>query len=64
MSEKMLDLSNPSEQVEIRIRADGQVIWVNVDGICRLRICQIGEGIISLVDDRNITPLPFNTYGE
>ena len=37
---RLLDITNP-ENVEIRIRGDGKVIWVNVDGICRLRCCGI-----------------------
>ena len=32
----MLDITAP-EAVEIVIRADGKVIWVNIDGLCRLR---------------------------
>ena len=33
----MLDISKP-EDVDIQFSSDGQTLWVNVDGICRLRI--------------------------
>jgi Lon protease-like protein len=38
--------------VEVRVRADGRVLWVNVDGICRLRVCQIDQ--IEVEDERSI----------
>lgn len=41
--------------VEIQIRADRKVVWVNVDGVCSFRCCQIGELVI--VDD-SIALLP------
>jgi hypothetical protein len=41
----MLDITNPP-RVEIVVRADGKTIWVNVDGIYTLRICQIKYLII------------------
>ncbi len=34
------DITAP-DIVEIQIRDDRKVIWVNVNGICALRICQI-----------------------
>lgn len=36
----LLDITKP-EHVEIQIRNDGKVIWIHIDGITRLRICQI-----------------------
>jgi hypothetical protein len=41
--ESMLDITG-AQKVEIEIRADGKVVWVNVDDVCRLRVCRI-EGI-------------------
>ena len=43
---RMLDISSPEEQVEISVRqtfGDAKTIsiWVNVDGICRLRISRL-----------------------
>jgi hypothetical protein len=36
----MLDITAP-KGVQVQIRADGKVLWVNVDGKCVLRCCQI-----------------------
>lgn len=38
--DKTIDITAP-EVVEILIREDGEVVWVNVDGICRFRACRI-----------------------
>jgi hypothetical protein len=38
---KMLDIENPTEVVEITVKNNGTVVWINVDGVCLLRICQI-----------------------
>lgn len=27
--------------VEVKVRDDGKVLWVNIDGVCRLRVCRI-----------------------
>lgn len=45
----MLDITGPQE-VEIKISYDGRTVWINVDGICRLRCCRIEE--IDLTDAR------------
>lgn len=37
-----LDVSGP-ELVQIQIRQDGKVVWVNVDGLCLLRLCMISK---------------------
>jgi hypothetical protein len=50
---RMIDLTEPT-LVEIQIRSDGQVLWVNVDGECRLRVT--GAKIISVVDPRQEVP--------
>jgi hypothetical protein len=39
-----------AEVVEVRVRGDGKVLWVNVNGECVLRICQIKT--IEVADDR------------
>lgn len=44
-----LDFTGP-EVVELLIRHDGKVVWINIDGICRLRACQIKTVILQ--DDR------------
>lgn len=45
----MQDITRP-EIVEIQIRSDGKVVWVNVDGVCALRACNIKEVIV--IDER------------
>ncbi len=47
--ENFLDITG-SELVEIRIKHDGKVIWINTEEGCVLRICRIEELII--LDDR------------
>lgn len=37
----MIDITSPEYPIEIAIRNDGDVIWVNVDGKCVLRVCGI-----------------------
>ena len=48
-NDQMIDITAPSD-VEVKIRSDGKVVWVNVDGICKFRACQIGK--LELVDER------------
>jgi hypothetical protein len=51
--EPMIDVTAP-QVVEVSIRNDGKVVWVNVDGICRFRACQITTVILE--DKRNEEP--------
>lgn len=44
--EQMVDIAAPSI-VEVQVRADGKVLWVNVDGICRFRCCRIETIIVN-----------------
>jgi hypothetical protein len=43
--ELMIDITAPAV-VEVSVRNDGKVVWINIDGICRLRACQIETLII------------------
>lgn len=54
ISDQMVDITKP-QIVEIQISNNG-VIWVNVDGICRLRCCRIEKLVID--DQRVIYPTP------
>lgn len=45
-----LDFNAPEHGVDITIQADGKKVWVNVDGICRLRITAIQH--LEMHDDR------------
>lgn len=38
----MSDITAP-EVLEIIIHHDGQTVWINIDGTCRLRACRIKE---------------------
>lgn len=38
---EFVDITAPECGVEIQVRDDEQVIWVHVDGVTVLRICQI-----------------------
>ena len=46
---EMLDITGANE-VEIEVRHDNSVIWVNVDGVCALRICRIKR--VTLIGSR------------
>jgi hypothetical protein len=45
-----IDITAPNA-VHVQIRADSRVVWVNVDGSCRLRCCQIGQ--LQVIDERD-----------
>jgi hypothetical protein len=38
----VIDITN-AECVDIQISYKGDIIWVNVNGVCVLRICRIGH---------------------
>jgi len=44
----MIDILKPVD-VEVKIRGDGKVLWVNVDGKCRLRA---KVETLDLIDER------------
>ena len=46
---KSLDVTG-AEFVEIHIKADGKVIWINTETHCVLRICQIEN--LKVIDER------------
>jgi len=51
---KMIDIANPEQSVEVKIvRAslDNATLWVNVDGICQLRVTHIKDGIFSPIKE-------------
>ena len=43
-SRQMVDITGPQHEVEVLYR-DG-VLWVNIDGVCRLRCCQMGKAAL------------------
>lgn len=40
-----LDITG-AEIVQIQIRDDGAVVWVNIDGLLRLRVCQVKKVVV------------------
>ena len=48
---QMLDITAPEHGVQIQIRNDGKVIWIHVDGMTVLRICQIPR--LDIEDERH-----------
>jgi len=48
-----MDITAPEHGVQFHIRRDGEVVWVNVDGVTVLRICQIPK--FELTDDRSVS---------
>jgi hypothetical protein len=47
----MVDIISP-KNVQIQIKKDGKVVWINVDGACRLRCCRIGQ--LEIIDEREL----------
>jgi hypothetical protein len=45
ISEQMVDIFRPTQEVEIMY--SGGALWINVDGICRLRCTQIKPELIT-----------------
>lgn len=54
---QVLDItcSAATQEVEVSIKKDGKVLWVNIDGICRLRVCRIPYLVIKDDRSRSIT---------
>jgi hypothetical protein len=45
---EMMDITAPEHGVVVSVRDDEKVLWVDVDGICVLRICQIPSGRLEI----------------
>lgn len=41
-ADAMLDITAP-EIVQVQIDSNSKIVWVNVDGVCRFRACQIKQ---------------------
>lgn len=48
--QEMKDITSPEHGVQVQIRRDGKVIWVHVDGVTVLRVCQVQA--LEIVDER------------
>lgn len=51
----MIDIPEPSV-CEIQIDKSGKRIWVNINGICRLRLTSTTG--VAIEDDRELSPIP------
>src|ERR1700747_3384323 len=51
-SNSTLDIAAPQHGVQVEIREDGTVLWVSVDGIGVLRICQMPH--LEISDHRTV----------
>jgi len=58
ITKEMQDITAP-ETVEIQIRSDAKTIWINIDGICRLRACRIKNLI--LIDEHSKRTIDYTT---
>lgn len=47
INDSAVDISSP-ESVEVLTRADKKVLWVNVNGVCVLRICKIKNLVVEI----------------
>ena len=47
-NDQIIDVLQPAH-VEVKIRGDGKVVWVNVDGVCKFR-AKVKE--LELIDER------------
>lgn len=41
-----------AQEVEVAIRSDGRVLWINIDGRCRIRVLRPKN---IAIDDRRLT---------
>ncbi len=55
---ELQDITEP-EYLEILIKEDGKVVWINIDGICAFRACRIKKLILN--DERNNESTNTNT---
>lgn len=46
---ELRDITNAGN-VELQISNDGKTIWINIDGMCKLRVCKIKR--LAVRDDR------------
>lgn len=43
-----IDIADPRLEVEVQSSEEGDRLWINVDGVCILRIQRIGSGKLKL----------------
>lgn len=58
MKTELQDITAP-ENLEIQIRNDSKVVWINIDGVCVFRASRIQN--LTLIDNREIKNSGFDT---
>lgn len=43
----MVDITQPKYAVQVQANDNRSVLWVNVDGVCVLRVCRIPQGALT-----------------
>jgi len=51
LTDDTLDSTGPQHEVEIKLDQNRGILWVNIDGVCRLRVCQIPNSAHVVFDD-------------
>lgn len=49
LMDAMMDIAEPKHGVQVDTNEDRSVLWVNVDGVCVLRICRIPDLHVNMV---------------
>lgn len=47
-----IDIANPRLEVEVQTSEEGDRLWINVDGVCILRIQHIKPGVLKLPSNK------------
>ena len=63
LSATMIDIEAPSHgvQVEVNTGVSGDIVWINVDSVCVLRVCRAP---VIEVNDRRMTPAAVNAWDD
>lgn len=41
LMDAMLDITTPAQGIQVQISADRKTLWINIDGVCILRVSGI-----------------------
>lgn len=48
-----IDIANPHFQVEVSFTEEEDKLWINIDGVCVLRIQNMSPGVLKLPTNGN-----------
>jgi len=54
LSQVSIDLTEPRHGVEVITDKNNHIVWVNVDGICVLRICRISTLVTECIGENHV----------